>query len=76
MFLGKCQHSHGWLKVNRNRTVPPADTRDLTVQKGAPDDHVLSVVAREGRVLVSLARDFANIVRHAPDLSAVRNLSV
>ena len=33
---------------------------------GSADDHLLSVVAREGRALITLDRDFTNISRHPP----------
>jgi predicted nuclease of predicted toxin-antitoxin system len=34
---------------------------------GAGDDRVLMVASEEGRILVSLDRDFANILRHPPE---------
>lgn len=37
---------------------------------GASDEHLLSVTTREARVLVSLDRDFTNILRHPPNLAA------
>jgi hypothetical protein len=37
---------------------------------GAGDDRVLSVAVGEGRVLVSLDRDFTNILRHPPEHAA------
>lgn len=37
---------------------------------GAADDQLLVAASREGRVLVSLDRDFTNILRHPPDLAA------
>jgi predicted nuclease of predicted toxin-antitoxin system len=37
---------------------------------GASDEQLLSVAAHEARVLVSLDRDFTNILRHPPDLAA------
>jgi predicted nuclease of predicted toxin-antitoxin system len=37
---------------------------------GAADDHILAVASREGRVLVSLDRDFTNILRHPPRSTA------
>ncbi len=33
---------------------------------GSADDHLLAVVARESRALVTLDRDFTNILRHPP----------
>lgn len=36
---------------------------------GASDEHLLSIAAGEARVLVSLDRDFTNILRHPPNLA-------
>jgi predicted nuclease of predicted toxin-antitoxin system len=33
---------------------------------GAPDDQLLTIAAREGRVLVSFDRGFANVIQHPP----------
>ena len=38
--------------------------------QAAPDDRVFEVAAREGRTLVSLDRDFGQVLRFAPDASA------
>lgn len=37
---------------------------------GVADDRVLAVASAEGRVLVSLDRDFTNILRHPPEPTA------
>ncbi len=37
---------------------------------GAGDDQILAVANSEGRVLVSLDRDFTNILRHPPEATA------
>jgi predicted nuclease of predicted toxin-antitoxin system len=37
---------------------------------GATDNHVLAVAASEGRTLVTLDRDFTNILRHSPIATA------
>jgi predicted nuclease of predicted toxin-antitoxin system len=37
---------------------------------GAQDNHVLAVAASEGRTLVTLDRDFTNILRHSPIATA------
>jgi hypothetical protein len=47
----------------RPATTSRSRDQELT---GSPDDQLLSVVAREGRVLITLDRDFTNILRHPP----------
>ena len=37
---------------------------------GESDDRVLAVAASEGRILVTLDRDFTNILRHPPNATA------
>ena len=37
---------------------------------GVDDDRILTVANAEGRVLVSLDRDFTNILRHPPEATA------
>jgi predicted nuclease of predicted toxin-antitoxin system len=37
---------------------------------GVPDDQLLTTAAREGRVLVSFDRGFANVIRHPPGATA------
>lgn len=37
---------------------------------GTNDDRILAVAASEGRVLISLDRDFANVLQHPPERTA------
>ena len=37
---------------------------------GVQDEHILAIASQEGRVVISLDRDFSNILRHPPEATA------